>query len=195
MLPRGALHFPCKSVSFWAYGGMDRDIHRLDRQGGYFLDAVYEREMASICTFIVIPINALPFLVFSPIYHWNRVVFFAGFRMGNMRKRHPREGRKLVNVISHRRSKIFRLVLNRIGGECSIFFYGILHFHIDHFEKLAAFIKVSEGCVDLVIDNRFSVQKPAAKFFDLICTFCYSEYKREKDRLFSRYPVVRYLTF
>lgn len=79
MLPRGALHFPCKSVSFWTYGGMDRDIYRLDRQGGHFLDAVREREVASVCTFIVISINALPFLVFSPIYHWNRVVLFAGF--------------------------------------------------------------------------------------------------------------------
>ncbi len=54
------------------------------------------------------------------------------------------KGRKLVNVIPHRRGKIFFLFPYGIDSKWNIFLYGVLHFHIDYLEKLAALIKAGK---------------------------------------------------
>ena len=105
------------------------------------------------------------------------------FRIRNPGKRNPRKGRKLVNVIPHRCGKTFFLLPYDTGCKWNIFLYGVLHFHIDYFEKLAAIIKVGKWCVDFVIDNGLSLPKTTTKFLNLIRALCHGEYKRKCKRI------------
>ena len=117
--------------------------------------------------------------IFSPDYQGNRIVLFPGFRMRNMRKGDPRKRGELINVIPHRCRKIFFLLPHGIGGKGDIFLHGVLHFHIDYFEKLTAFIQISERRIDPVIDHRFSLPKAASEFLDLIRALRHGKYKRK----------------